>query len=91
MNTLKSNKKSFLIGVLFGFIAPFIGLFAGSQVAPWLGNILMFPFVLIGMLINQPLGTMPTLWLMIGLIASMISWGLIFILFAKLIEGIKNS
>jgi ABC-type dipeptide/oligopeptide/nickel transport system permease subunit len=90
MANIKNFQKPLLIGALFGFIAPFIGLFVGSQVMPLLGDLLMFPFVIIGKIVDQPFGEMSTNLLLFCLLISMVVWGLIFMLVSKLIRSLKN-
>ncbi len=50
--------KLILCRFLFGLIAPFIGLFIGLQMSPWLANILMFPFIIVSALTDIPIGMM---------------------------------
>jgi hypothetical protein len=50
--------KPLIYKLAFGLAAPFIGLFAGLQVSPLLGNILMFPFIAVSALTDIPIGEM---------------------------------
>ena len=72
------NKKAFVIGFIFGLIAPAIGLFLGLQIAPLLGNILIFPFLVISKIIDTPIGNWSLVLKIVGVIFSMIIWGLLF-------------
>lgn len=51
-------RKHLIFKFLFGLAAPFIGLFAGLQISPLLGNILMFPFIAVSALTGIPIGEM---------------------------------
>lgn len=61
----------------FGIVAPFIGLFAGLQISPWLGNILMFPFITISALTGIPIGEMPGLLFAVLVLVSGVAWAAI--------------
>jgi hypothetical protein len=78
------NKKAFFWGALFGLIAPIIGLFAGLQIAPIVGNILMFPFIIISHILDKPFGEFPTPLLVLSIVLSILAWGAIFSLIARL-------
>ena len=86
MEFVKKNKKLFLYGSIFGLIAPFVGLFLGLQVAPVLGNILMFPFILIGSIVDKPFGYFSGFERVLGWLLSIILWGLIFVVMGKIIK-----
>lgn len=80
------NNKALTYGMIFGLIAPIIGLFAGLQLSSTLGNIFMFPFHIVGLFTDQPFGNWSTLLKIIGVLVSVISWGLLFYLISKLIK-----
>jgi phosphotransferase system glucose/maltose/N-acetylglucosamine-specific IIC component len=66
--------KPLLYKFLIGLILPFLGLFVGLQVSPWLANILMFPIIAVSALMDLPLGEMPS-WMWVGmLLLSGIVW-----------------
>ncbi len=67
-------RKSLIYKFLFGVAAPFIGFFAGLQISPWLGNILMFPFVAVSALTGIPLGEMPGLLFAVLVLVSGVVW-----------------
>jgi hypothetical protein len=67
-------RKSLIYKFLFGVAAPFIGLFAGLQISPWLGNILMFPFVAVSALTGIPIGEMPGLLFAVLVLVSGVVW-----------------
>lgn len=72
------NKKHLIFGAIFGLIAPALGLFAGLQVAPFLGTILMFPFIIVGAVTGDPFGEFSTAMKIISVILSIGLWALIF-------------
>lgn len=84
------NRKHFTFGGLFGLLAPLLGLFAGLQVTPFLGNVLMFPFIIVGKILGQPLGEFSPIVTIICFIASIVAWGLIFAAIGALIQRRNN-
>jgi len=48
--------KPLIFGFLFGLVAPVIGLFAGLQVSPFLGSLLMFPIMIASLASGIPYG-----------------------------------
>ena len=87
----KTNKRNFIKGAIFGLLAPFIGMFVGLQVAPFLGTILMFPFAIISKIIGQPLGEFSTIVMILSIVLSIVLWGFIFTGIAKIISKFKQS
>lgn len=84
-----NNNKAFIYGLLFGLISPLIGIFAGLQLSSILGNILMFPFYIVGMFTDLPFGNWSMLIKIMGILFSMITWGTIFYMISRL--TIKHS
>lgn len=82
--------KYFRWGAVFGLLAPFIGMFAGLQIVPFLGTVLMFPFVIVGELVNQPFGDFSTPLKLLSLVLSVAFWGTVFFAIAKLIPQKQN-
>lgn len=82
--------NNFLWGSIFGLLAPFLGLFAGLQVAPVLGNILMFPFVIISKITGQPFGEFSTILKLLSWALSIVLWGFIFVIIAYIISAFKQ-
>ena len=71
------SRKHLIYKCLFGLAAPFIGLFAGLQVSPLLGNVLMFPFIAVSALTDIPIGEMPG-WLFGALVLlSGVAWAVL--------------
>lgn len=66
--------KPLIAKFAFGLVAPFIGLFAGLQIAPWIGNILMFPFVAASAFTGIPIGDMPVLLFAVLVLVSGVVW-----------------
>ena len=73
--------KTFIYGMLFGVFATIFGLFAGLQISPILGNILMFPVIAISAITDTPFGNFEPSTMRFAFIITLISWGLIFVLF----------
>jgi hypothetical protein len=86
----KTNKNNFVKGAIFGLLAPFIGMFTGLQIAPFIGTILMFPFVAISKMISQPFGEFSTTMMVLSIVLSIVIWGFIFALFANIISKFKK-
>jgi len=80
----KKDNRNFKWGAFFGVIAPFLGLFVGLQIVPFLGTILLFPSVLISKVSGQPLGDFSTSLMVFSFILSIIAWGGIFVLMGRL-------
>lgn len=78
--------KAFIYGAIFGLIAPMIGLFAGLQLSTVLGNLLMFPFYIIGLFTEEPFGNWSMAMRITGVLISMITWGAVFYLISKLVK-----
>jgi|GEM_PF-5152391 len=87
---MKYNNRNFLWGAIFGLIAPFIGMFAGLQVAPFLGTILMFPIIVLSKMIGQPFGNFSATLMILSIVLSIICWGFIFMGFAKVTSKSKS-
>lgn len=83
-------KKIFIIGAVFGVFASVFGLFVGLQLSPVLANILLFPLFIMGKILNQPLGNWSVFSRIIGLLFSMLMWGMVFVGVAKIIRTIKS-
>lgn len=83
---MKANRM-FLYGAIFGMVSPIIGLIMGLQVVPLLGTILMFPYVILSWLLGQPIGMLSDLWMMTGLLFSMLFWGCVFLFVAHRWKG----
>ena len=69
--------KPILIKFSFGLIAPFIGLFVGLQVSPWLGSVLMFPFIAVSAVTGIPIGEMPGLLFGALVLVSGVAWAIV--------------
>lgn len=78
--------KAFIYGAIFGLIAPMIGLFVGLQLSTFLGNILMFPFYIIGLFTEEPFGNWSMAMRVLGVLLSMITWGTVFYLIFNLVK-----
>ena len=74
------RNKLFIYGAIFGLIIPIIGLFIGLQVHPVLGDILMFPFILLSKFTQEPFGNWSIILKGVGFLISMLFWGIIFVL-----------
>lgn len=72
------NKKHFTYGSIFGLVAPFIGMFVGLQMVPFLGTILMLPFAIISTILDQPFGNFSTGLQILSVLLSIGFWGLVF-------------
>ena len=79
------SDKVLLAGILFGATAPLIGLFAGLQIAPLAGNILLFPFVITSLLTGEAPGDFSTGATILLWMVSIIVWGALFKLGGKLV------
>lgn len=76
---MTNNRKIFLWGALFGIASPLLGLFAGLQVAPFLGTVLMFPFVIIAKLTGLAIENFPIGLMISSIASSFVQWGLVFV------------
>lgn len=70
--------KAALYGGIFGLIAPIVGLFVGLQVSTFFGTLLTFPVIGLSVLLDTPLGNMSGFEKILGLVASIIFWALVF-------------
>ena len=90
MKFLKKPSKAFIFGAIFGLLAPIFGLFIGLQVSPALGSLMLFPFVLFSILLNEGFLNFPLfLKLFIGVL-SVVLWGFIFVLISMGINRVKR-
>jgi len=80
---VKEYKKELIAGIIFGAVAPFLGLFFGLQLSIFLGNILTFPLIIESTLIDKPFGEFSIFWWGVSFLLSMILWPLIFIIIKK--------
>ena len=80
----KRDKSNFKWGAIFGLIAPCLGLFAGLQVLPVIGTILLFPAVIISKVVGLPFGEFSTGLIILSFILSVVAWGVIFLFFGRL-------
>lgn len=85
------DKKTFFWGAAFGFLAPVIGMFAGLQLAPFLGNILLFPFIILSSLVDIPFGEFSLPLLIFSFVLSIVLWGLIFVLITQLKRKVTSN
>ena len=84
------KRKPLLTGVLFGIIAPPVGMFVGLQVSPVLANILMFPILIVSMVTGTPLGDMSIgLWLSMIVLSGLV-WALVFAAVAAIWSLLKQ-
>lgn len=87
---LNNNKKALIWGGVFGFVAPFIGLFVGLQLSPTIANILMFPVLLLSEVLNSPFGTWSPGFMLAGLLVSMAAWALVFAAVSALVKRVQK-
>ncbi len=76
---MRKQKKIILLGFIFGFILPIIGIFVGLQVSAPLATVMLFPvFLLSEVFFYQPFGELTGL-IRLGLfIFSGIFWAFVF-------------
>ena len=79
MSLFRNHRRAALIGLVFGALAPFAGLFFGLQVSPLLGNILAFPLIVVSWLAGEPIGSLPVFLLAVGFLLSSVIWCLLFV------------
>jgi hypothetical protein len=75
-----NNKKALMWGAVFGFAAPFIGLFIGLQVSPTVANIFMFPILGLSAVLGSPFGMWSPMLMFLGLAVSIVVWAFVFVL-----------
>lgn len=83
-------KKVFIIGMIFGAVASAFGLFSGLQIHPTLGEVLLYPFVLMADMMGKPLGTWSGLAKLVGLLLAMIFWGMVFVGLSRFLKILKK-
>lgn len=69
---------AFIWGGIFGFFAPFVGLFVGLQVSPIVANVFMFPIIGLSMILGTPFGMWGMGLKLVALGLSIIAWASIF-------------
>ena len=75
---LNNNKKALIWGGVFGFVAPFIGMFVGLQIFPNVANVLMFPILGLSMILGTPFGMWGMGTKLAALVLSVVVWALVF-------------
>jgi hypothetical protein len=84
------KKKTYIFGILFGVLVPFIGIFVGLQISTTLGNILTFPVVAVSFITGTPFGMWnPTMWLL-ATVFSIAIWTAIFFIISKALNTQKS-
>ncbi len=79
------KKRIYVLGVSLGIIMPYIGIFAGLQVSPVLGNVLAFPAITLSYVTGTPIGMWhPAMWIL-ATILSIILWTIIVFVVDKLV------
>ena len=78
------RKRAMIAGTVFGLLAMPLGLFAGLQFSPLLGNILLFPTLIVSALTNTPLGMMSGGVKILTAALSCVVWALVFGALARL-------
>jgi len=69
-------KNPYVIGAIFGFLAPFVGLFIGLQISPVLGTLLLAPVISLGDILETPVGDMSDSIKILALWVSIAFWSL---------------
>lgn len=87
---LNNNKKALIWGGVFGFAAPFIGIFIGLQVSPTIANVLMFPVLILSELLSSPFGAWSPGLMLAGLILSVVTWAVVFAVVGGLVKRIQK-
>lgn len=77
---MKGLSKVTTGGAIFGLIAPFVGIFFGLQVSTTIGNILAWPFILLVIITDVPIGMWSGVLFIFGIALSMICWAIAFLL-----------
>lgn len=72
--------KAAVIGLTFGFLAIWVGLFFGLQVSPMVANILLFPVIAVSYLVGTPIGAMSTPLTLAAFFLHCLVWSAIFYL-----------
>ncbi len=73
-------------GAVFGFLAPFIGMFVGLQISPIVADVLMFPIVGLAAVLGSPFGMWGMGLKLASLVLSIVAWAVVFMLISKLIK-----
>lgn len=73
-----------VLGVLFGLVVPFLGVFLGLQVSTALGNILAFPVIAIVYITDTPFGMWSGWQFAVAAVLSVVLWTAFFALIGKL-------
>ncbi|WP_185967249.1 hypothetical protein [Legionella israelensis] len=85
------NKKVLLYGAVFGLISPIIGISAGLQISPVLGNILAFPVIILAYLTDKPFGTWGPSLILLAACLSVFIWTLLFGFISRIFTQSKSS
>ena len=79
----KKHLRAAILGFLFGAITPFVGVFLGLQISPFLGTLFAFPFLAAGWMFGEPFGSLSPLIKVGALLLSGLVWSFIFLSTAK--------
>lgn len=83
LQTFRDHKLATILGFIFGTISPIFGLFLGLQVAPILGTIFAFPFIVSGWLSGTSILGAPPFVKVTSVLVSGVVWSFIFSRIAK--------
>ena len=87
----KNSKSIYILGGLFGFIAPFLGLFVGLQISSFLGTLFSFPAIFLTFITEIPFGNFTGSLKLFAWFLSIVSWSAIFGLISKIIHHYSKS
>lgn len=81
------KKRTYILGVIFGLIVPYIGIVAGLVISSTLGNILAFPLLIVATVTGKHFGAWDGgLWLA-AMLLSIIIWTGVFIIIDKVLQA----
>jgi len=84
---MKAHPRIVKVGVGLGMFMPMLGMSIGLQASATIGNILLFPFILVSMVNGTPFGMFGIVSMLLGFTLSIILYTLLVVLVVRVFKG----
>jgi hypothetical protein len=90
LQALQRNRRSAMVGFLWGLVAPLIGLNLGLTLSPTIGTLLTLPWIALSAMMDQGMLELPPAFIIAAFLISGAIWSILFIVIAALATRLQG-
>jgi hypothetical protein len=90
LQALQRNRRSAMVGFLWGLAAPLIGLNLGLTLSPTIGTLLTLPWIALSAMMDQGMLELQPAFIIAAFLISGAIWSILFVVIAALATRLQN-